>query len=251
MKSKILVTTLCLAASVTPANAEEACSPAKDMVRMIKAFYAADPEHIDIIDPSASIKFNTREGQTLPDQVVFRHEDEKIFLKIDKEGQVQDLELLKSAHKSGEICRVVNGEIPEISEDEKISVNVGFSFPYRQKDGVYTISDLREGAKDGSKIMKGVAPGGLGFVVPGLKTISLTPTDKDGDVPDFEFLRDGQIVPIPVSIYDKTHYFRLKDIKSSKVDMLKISGPHQLGATFKINPEELAEAEAKRLQENP
>jgi len=39
----------------------------------------------------------------------------------------------------------------------------------------------------------------------------------------------------------------LKDIKSAKADQLSIAGPYTLTAMFKFDPEELAEAEAKRL----
>ena len=50
MKNKILATTI-LFFSLTsmPALAEDACTPAKDMVRMVKAFYAADGKYLNII----------------------------------------------------------------------------------------------------------------------------------------------------------------------------------------------------------
>ena len=145
----------------------------------------------------------------------------------------------------------MDGKVAQKDESEGTSVNVMFKFPFRQTDGSFAISDLNEGAKDGSKIMKGVAPGGLGFVVPGLKTIVLRPAEKDGVLPEFEFLKDGKTVSVDPIIFNKDRFFRLKDIKSSKADTLKIKGDYSLEATFKIDPEELAAAEAKRLEENP
>jgi len=41
----------------------------------------------------------------------------------------------------------------------------------------------------------------------------------------------------------------LKDIKSSKVDVLNIQGPYSLAAFFKIDPDEIAKREAARLAE--
>ena len=70
-------------------------------------------------------------------------------------------------------------------------------------------------------------------------------------LPEFEFLQDGKTVSVDPIIFNKDRFFRLKDIKSSKSDTLKIKGDYNLEATFKIDPEELAAAEAKRLEENP
>jgi len=108
---------------------------------------------------------------------------------------------------------------------------------------------LKEGAKDGSKIMKGLAPGGLGFVVPKLKAISLSPPEEMEQKPVYEFTRKDQPVAVNASPIGKTTLIRLKDIKASKADLMTISGAYRLEATFKFNPEDIAKAEAKRLSE--
>ena len=252
VKNKILATTL-LFFSLTsmPAFAEDACTPAKDMVRMVKAFYAADGKYLNIIEPEVQMKFEGINDNPTPDQILYRFEDQREYLDVDEDGFLLGIDRLKSSSKSGELCRVMDGKVAQKDESEGTSVNVIFKFPFRQTDGSFDVSDLNEGAKDGSKIMKGVAPGGLGFVVPGLKTIVLRAAEKDGVLPEFEFLQDGKTVSVDPIIFNKDRFFRLKDIKSSKADTLKIKGDYNLEATFKIDPEELAAAEAKRLEENP
>lgn len=251
MKSKIIIGALCFAATISPAQAEEACTSAKDMIRMVKAFYGAEADLIDIINPTVQMKFSGINGNEPPDQILYRFEDHELYLDIDEEGLLQGFDKLKSASKSGELCRINDGEIAQKGDEDSTSVNMMFEFPFRRADGNFEVSELREGAKDGSKIMKGVAPGGLGFVAPGLKTIILRPADKDGAMPNFEFLKNGKAVSVNMSTFGKGRFFRLKDIKSSKADRFKITGDYSLEATFKIDPEALAAAEAKRLEENP
>jgi len=251
VKSKTIIAVLCLAASVTSAHAEDACTSAKDMIRMVKAFYGADAEHIDVINPTVQMKFSGVNGHETPDQILYRFEDQQIYLDIDSEGFLQGFDTLKSGSKSGELCRIKDGEVTQKGDGDSTSVNMMFEFPFRRADGNFDVSELREGAKDGSKIMKGVAPGGLGFVVPGLKTIVLRPVDKDGPMPDFEFLKDGKVVRVDGTVFNTGRFFRLKDIKSSKADTFTIKGDYRLEATFKIDPEDLAAAETKRLEENP
>jgi len=89
----------------------------------------------------------------------------------------------------------------------------------------------------------------LGFAVPGLKAIALGPAEGYKERPNFAFSRKGEPVTVDFSRLGLTTFIRLKDIKSSKAEMLKIEGPYLIGATFKFEPEEIAAAEAKRVAE--
>ena len=252
MKIRTFLLTFSIASvSLTmPAIAEDACLSAKDMVRMVNAFYAAKSETVDVIKPEARLQFEGLNGTDRPDQILYRDADENYYLDVDEAGFLQGFETLAGRSKSGELCRVMDGEIAQRNEDSSTSVNVNFEFPFRRADGVFDVSELKEGAKDGSKVVKDLAPSGLGFVVPGLKTIVLRPETEDAAVPDFEFSRDGKAVSVDSVVYDGGRYFRLKDIKSAKADKFSINGSYNLQATFKIDLEELAELETKRLSEN-
>jgi len=60
----------------------------------------------------------------------------------------------------------VNGELVEDTGEDTASVSMNFTFHFRDTSGAHNIEVLKEGLKDGSKVMKSLAPGGLGFVVP-------------------------------------------------------------------------------------
>jgi hypothetical protein len=160
---------------------------------------------------------------------------------------MQGLESAVDFSKDAEMCRMIDGEIAPATEDDTTEASLSFSFPYKRTDGDFTIDEVREGAKDGSKVMNGLAPGGLGFAVPGLKAISLFPTDGAMDLPVMRFSRKGKPVSVSISKSGRAQYVRLKDIKSFKADRLKIEGAYVLNATFKFDPKDLAAAESARL----
>lgn len=244
----LLPVALVLASPMT-AQAAEACGSAKDLVRMVTAFYAADADRVNVITPKANLAFSGINGHPAPTQMLFRHEDKELLLDIDEDGALQGLDKMATFSKDGEMCRVIDGSIPEDAEEDTTSVAVNFKFPYNRTDGQFTIDEVLEGAKDGSKIMKGVAPRGLGFAVPGLKAVYLKPAQEGGPTPVVNFTRNGEPVSVDVTVYNGNQYFRTKDIKSSKADKMTITGNYVMEAGFKFDPDDLAEAEVKRLAE--
>ena len=66
-------------------------------------------------------------------------------------------------------------------------------------------------------------------------------------MPTLIFMHKGKASDVPVARFNQTQYVRLRDIKSAKVDSLKIEGPYTAAAFFKIDPDDIAEREAKRL----
>lgn len=250
MRNRMTLAILFSFATVSAAHAEEACRSAKEMVRMSKAFYAADPKRTNIINPQASLKFSVENDARMPTQLLLREGSEELYLDIDANGILQDIDKIVSLSKDADVCRVRNGVIEQLVEGESASVTVGFMFPYRRTDGQFSIEELNEGAKDGSKVMNGVAPSGLGFAVPSLKTLIIS-RGKDSSIsPTAKFTRSGKPVSVPITVYDTLQYIRLKDIKSSKADAMFIEGEYVLSATFKMDLEKIGEAEAKRLAQS-
>ena len=247
MRNKLLLATV-FSLMTTPAYAGEACRTAKDLVNLAQNFYGAAPDLKDVITPKVMMRLKGINGAGDPTALLYRHEGEEHTLPI-IEGNITGLEQAASWSKDGEMCRVVNGELAPMTEGASTELTVGFLFPYNRTDGLFPIEELKEGAKDGSKIMKGLAPGGLGFVVPKLKAISLSPPAELDQKPDYEFTRKGQPVTVNASPIGNKTLIRLKDIKAAKADMMTINGAYSMAATFKFDPEEIAKAEAKRLSE--
>ena len=247
MRNRFLVTAIFMLVGES-AHAGEACRTAKDIVNLAQIFYGAEPDLKDIITPSVMMRLKGINGAANPTALLYRYKGEEHRLAI-LENMVVGLEKAADWSKDGEMCRMVDGALAPMTEGDSTRASVGFSFAYNRTDGLFPIEDLKEGAKDGSKIMKGLAPGGLGFVVPKLKAISLSPAEGMEQKPAYEFTQKGQTVTVNASPIGNTTLIRLKDIKASKADMLRISGAYRLEATFKFDPEDIATAEAKRLLE--
>lgn len=244
----LAVCTSLLVISPAAAWANGPCSPGKRLVQGAKAFYDAKPGLTNIIQPRLDVSVVGMNGYPDPSGMLYRWEDVEHNLPI-VDGRVQNLELAATWPSEGELCTVYSGEPPEKTEESTANLSVSFEFPYLRKDGVFTIDEIKEGAKDGSKIIKSLAPKGLGFVAPSLKTFVVTTNSPEDRLPTLTFLRDGDIVDVKTSEFHTMQYVRLKDLKSAKVDAVKINGPYKAIAFFKIDHDEMAENEAKRLAE--
>jgi len=249
MPNKVYAIIVIAAAFTLPntALANDNCTPAKQLVSAAKAFYGNQPELTNLITPVLNVGLKGINGYPDPTHLLYRFEGfEKSMPIVD--GLVKGLDGATEWSKKGELCSIYsNGPLGE-TEENVVSLSVSFGFPYRRKDGLFSVDEIKEGAKDGSKIIKGLAPTGLGFAAPNLKTLIITPAAETEEAPKLIFMKDGQPRDVQVSRLGPRQYIRLKDIKSAKVDRLKIEGPYRAAAFFKIDPDEIAAKEAERLE---
>jgi len=227
-------------------GAADNCSSAEQLVKAAKAFYGNQPELTNLINPLLTVGLKGANGYPDPTSLIYKFEGFEYEIPME-EGQLKGLEAATAWSAKGELCSLYADGPLEYSEKDALTLSVSFGFPYRRDDGLFRVKDLQEGAKDGSKIIKSLAPKGFGFAAPSLKSIVVIPRDETNDMPVLVFSKDGKPKRVPTSKYGKTQYVRLKDIKSAKVDRLKIEGPYSAAAFFKIDPDEIAEKEAKRL----
>lgn len=226
--------------------AKDDCSEAKDIVNVAQTFYAPEAELVDKINVDLKLSLKAIGESPEPTGLLYRYANEEVTLNLDEDGRVLELEKALNFHKDGELCKLVNGKVPIDDGKDSTHANMQFKFFYSDTDGSHDIADIFEGAKDGSKIMKGLAPGGLGFVVPSLKTLVLKPQDKNGAAPKIRFVKDGVDIEAPNSAFiGTTRLYKLKDIKRSKADTILIDGPYILEAHFKISDEDIAKAQVK------
>ena len=228
--------------------AEEAgnCTSAKQLVNAAKAFHGKTPELTKLIDPRLNVGLKGINGYPDPTHLLYRFEGFEHQMPIE-DGRLQGLDAAKDWSSKGELCSLYKDGPLGNTEEDAVRLSVSFGFPFRQKDGVFSVKDIKEGVKDGSKIIKSLAPTGLGFAAPSLKTFVVSPEGEDGAMPKLTFMRGSKTLDVRIARFNQTQYVRLKDIKSAKVDRLKIEGPYTAAAFFKIDPDDIAEREANRL----
>ncbi len=232
------------------AIAKDDCTDAKQLVKALKGFYEADASLKDIINPKFDIKMRSLDGFPKLSGMLYRHKEVTHQFDLAKDGSVLGLEdAAGKLSPDGELCILVDGKTVEDSEESTAEANVLFTFPYRNQSGTISLSDLREGAKDGSKIMKSLAPTGLGFVVPKMKSVILSPAKTGGDVPVMTFVKDGQNVdgPAPQRLGAR-QYYHLSDIVKTKADEVVIIGDYKLDTNFAFKDKAIQSAENRRLE---
>ena len=232
------------------AIAKDDCTDAKQLVKALKGFYQADASLKDIINPTFDIKMRSLDGFPKLSGMLYRHEEVTHQFDLAEDGSVLGLEdAAGGLSPDGELCILVDGKTVEDSEDSTAEANVLFTFPYRNQSGTISVSDLREGAKDGSKIMKSLAPTGLGFVVPKMKSVILSPAKTGGEVPVMTFVKDGQNIdgPAPQRLGAR-QYYHLSDIVKTKADEVVITGDYKLDTNFAFKDKDIQAAEKRRLE---
>ena len=232
-----------------PAMAEDSCTNAKNLSNALKAFYKADPSFKDVIDPQFLLAIHADEGLPTITEIMYRDDTQKRRFDMDEYGNVLGLEAaVDMISPDGEICSMVDGVIVQKQKDPKTSVSVSMTFPYRNQTGNLLMRELAEGAKDGSKIMKSLAPTGLGLFVPKLKSVVVSPASKDAALPVLSLLKKGKPVDAPkAAMLDRDQYYILSQLKKTKADSVMVSGDYILRASFEFKAEDIEKAEEKRL----
>jgi len=153
MRNKLLFAGI-LSFAAAPAFAGEPCRSAKDIARLGQSFYGNHPDLTNIITPEITLAFKGINGSEPPTAILYRHEGKEDILPI-VDGRLTQLEKLATWSKDGEMCSMVGDELAPATEGDSVEANMGFYFPYKRRDGLFPVEELKEGAKDGSKIMKG------------------------------------------------------------------------------------------------
>lgn len=245
-RTSLTLSVLCLGILPVSAFAETDCLEAKDLVNMVQSFYQADTDRVDVIKPEFNLQLKPIGGYPAPTGLRYIYEGQSIDLFVDEDGNVQDMEKAVAFNKAGQLCKLIEDKIAVKSEEPTVQANLTFSFPFIKTTGSHSVDELVEGAKDGSKVMNRLAPGGLGFMVPSLKAIIVSPVDEDGDIPVIRFTDGQELTKGPeVTRAKNNQLFKIKGLKKSKADRLEVSGPYRLSASFDYDPEEIKQTETK------
>ncbi len=232
------------------AFAKDDCTEAKQLVKAMTAFFKASPDLKNVIDPQFKLSMSGVNDNPDPSGMLYRHEGNERRFDVDEAGEIIGLEAaVDELSPKGELCLLIDGQTVEDKDESVANVNVLMTFPYKNDTGKFSLSELREGAKDGSKVMKSIAPTGLGFVVPKMKSIILSPAKTGGDVPIMIFVKDGQNIdgPKPQRLGAR-QYYHLSDIVKTKADEVVITGDYKLDTNFAFKDEDIQEAEKRRFE---
>jgi len=234
------------------AVAEDRCTDAKQLVKAMKSFFQTDAKLTNVIAPTFDLSMTTEKDGPPLSGLLYRNDGEEHKFKIDENDRVLGLEsAVDKLSPKGELCPLIDDELVDDADKNAVQASVSFTFPYLNQTGQLTADEVFEGAKDASKVMKSLAPGGLGFVVPKMKSLILSPIDLAGDAPPprLSFMKNGVAIDGPDPVWlNGSQYYHLSDIKKIKADMILIEGGYNLQSNFAFKDEELQAAETALLE---
>ncbi len=152
------------------------CFPAKFVVKTIESLEDLSPEKKDVVSITFTPQFKIYDGGGLPDRYFLRVNAEgsavadsqtensqaqksETDFTILSDGRVPDfIEKSKSANKDADVCITDRARAGLDADDESLYFEMGLTPYFKNHSGFHTLSELKEGAKDGKSHYKKMIP---------------------------------------------------------------------------------------------
>lgn len=220
--------------AVAPAYANEKteirdvveCFPAKNIIKFFSKFDDLKPEKRDTVDAVMAARFDVNDGGALPDRVFFRHDEKDTPFTVMPDGAVPDFASITSMHKDGELCAEDNARAGKARVDDAVEFDVDLDIKFKTANGVHTLAELEDGAKDGKSFYKKMVPGPMKLLVPKMTHVSVTYNDDDDDaIANIRAMKDGVAFDgLTVEPFGDTYVISLDALEDLGADSLSIEG---------------------------
>ena len=86
LKNSLVLASCAVIISPTHALAKDSCTDAKDMIKVVKNFYAPKPDLSDKIRPEFKLAIKALDGYPSPNGLLYRYGDTQVKLDLDEDG---------------------------------------------------------------------------------------------------------------------------------------------------------------------
>lgn len=222
--SKPILTATALAAFATPVNALAAkCTPAEDLVVAMTTLSGFAPDITDTLKLDMVLQVTQEDGSALGERVFYRAPDgTETAMTIGADNVMSDADILAGADARGELCREASaGEA--LAEMSSFSANM--KFVYNDAGGSHMAASVIKGASDGRAQLKALAPAAVRLMVPKLKYVVASKTDKAGpDITVTAMRGDAAAGAFKLQYFQGMPTFSVANLKKSKADRVLITG---------------------------
>ena len=205
------------------------CFPTKFATELVEKLSKADASKKDVVDSQLAPRFRIFDGGDLPQKYFIRPkgaEDETgTAMTILPDGRVPDfLPKVEAAAKGSDLCIKDVNRVGRPGDDEGLYFEMGLTPKFKNRSGSYTLSELKEGTKDGKSLYKKMIPAVARMFMPDTDHLSLRYDDIETPLQITAFKGEAPLPPIETEFYNESHVFDLDDLKDMGADRLVITG---------------------------
>jgi hypothetical protein len=150
-----------------PAQAEErlrgktVCFPADKVIKIVDELAEVEADRRDVVDVGLQPRFLRKDGGAWPTRFYLQQDDTPILdIAVEKpSGATPSFLTDIRANQDADICidDPTRADRPEF--DEGLYFEMGLSPIFHNREGLHTLAEMEEGAKDGKKFYKKMIPG--------------------------------------------------------------------------------------------
>ncbi len=199
------------------------CMPAKDFVKILKKLDDLDENKKDTVTMTPVMSFKIHDGGVYPQRVFFRHNTLETPFDLNAEGIVTDFTKIKDMSKKGDMCMQDKTRINQAEDVDGLDLNITMDLLYKNKTGLYSLSELQDGLKDGRSHIKKIVPAPIRILIP--KFTHLAVSADEGVRVKIEAVKDGaNISGLIINQLDGVEIIDFSQLAALGAEYLKISG---------------------------
>ncbi len=207
------------------------CISAHDIVKILGKFDSMKPEQRDTVDAFLLSKFVVKSG-ALPDRIFTRAAGEDINFTLTADGRVPDLSDITKRPKDAELCVEDQARAGLSRDEDGLEFHLEFDVRYKNVSGIHTLTELRDGAKDGKSFYKKIVPGPIKLLVPSMTHVSVSFDKETASSGKISANKDGEILNgLIIEPFGESLLVSLKQLESLGADSLAVSG-----SAYKLEP---------------
>jgi len=207
------------------------CYPAKGVVKMLDRMAQVKDQHRDIVNVTIAPRFLIKDGGLMAERLFLRDGNKEIEVPILPSGETPDFEKTLRTVPQSDICVTDPSRAHKSQYDEGLYFEMGLSPYFNDRDGSYTLTQLKEGVKDGTKHIKKMVPSAISMFIGTMNYIALTYEDRKTPA-QITAIKGTQKWQIPLETYKDMHIFSFDKLEKKAIDRIEISGgPHKLSPT--------------------
>lgn len=202
------------------------CFPVQYARETIEKLSAAGADKTDVVAPPLSPRFRIFDGGDLPQRYFLKTaaRSETEFT-INADGAVPDfISHIEAAEKGGDICIQDAARIGRPGDDEGLYFEMGLTPEFKNTSGRYSLSELKEGTRDGKSLYKRMIPSVARLFMPNTDHLSLRYTQADTPFQVVAYKGELALPQITAQLYNGAHVFDLDDLEDMDADRLEIIG---------------------------
>ena len=194
-------------------------------------FEEIDSDRRDVVDILPAMRMEPTDGLPLPERLFLKTASGEVDFPLGADGVVEG-DVVRAVHAAGGgmLCSTDPARAGTSKEAYGVNVVMGMLPQVVERTGTHSLEQLEEGADDGRKFFKKMAPGIVSFMVPKLDHYAVShPTDDSTQLPTVRAFRgEDDLGPVPMEPFDVSQLMSLEALEDMGADRIVVTGPYRL-----------------------